>query len=118
MDIHEIIYEIFGYFGYKKKKVKSVESRLIDIPFPPRTFNDGDHLTSLEESYIQRGECPDCYSSLYEGPSGGAAVNVYCSGCSSKYNVMGFMGVDRICDSSLKKEQPKKLEKSFIKRKQ
>lgn len=35
---------------------------------------------------LNTGICPDCATSMFiEGPSGGAAMNIKCAGCGSKF---------------------------------
>lgn len=68
------------------------------------TLHDGDKLTSEETTKMLGGptpQCPDCGSTFLAGPSGGLSVNVACSNkiCSSRFNVMGPFGINRISEA-------------------
>jgi len=48
-------------------------------------------------STYSKGKCPDCGSKkFYEGPHGGAAVNVKCADCGHKFNLGLPLFVQRI----------------------
>lgn len=58
-------------------------------------------LTETEVAALDTGKCPDCGSErLLEGPHGGMKVNIMCSGCGAKFNVVpglaGSFGKERI----------------------
>lgn len=59
-------------------------------------------LTDREKDIFRAGRCPDCTSSLIEGPHGGLSVNWYCTHerCGSRFNDMGPFGVERITEKS------------------
>jgi len=53
--------------------------------------------THWDEEYFLKHGCPFCGShSCYEGPQGGASVNLMCAKCEAKFNFMGCMGIDLI----------------------
>jgi len=67
-----------------------------------RTTQNGVQLTPQEFAIIGQCLCPDCGSKLLKGPEGGGSVNVYCANdkdCGSRYNLMGWIGAERINDS-------------------
>jgi hypothetical protein len=72
-------------------------------PLEPRTTKEREKLTKREEEEFRGmydlAKCPDCASSLEEGPHGGMSVNYRCSVCGSKFNDMGSFGVERISDA-------------------
>jgi len=73
-------------------------------PPPPRVamVNDGSSITELRNTpagqlgaALMTGKCPDCgHDGFYEGPSGGASVNIYCKNpdCRSAFNFTNMFG--------------------------
>jgi hypothetical protein len=55
-----------------------------------RSEKSGDDLTPWEKEQIAKGFCPDCEhkDTLMEGPRGGLSVNVRCSYCGNKFNIV------------------------------
>lgn len=50
-------------------------------------------MTDTDLDSLARGICPDCASDrFYLGPRGGAARNIECAGCGSRFNVTMFQG--------------------------
>lgn len=66
-----------------------------------------DGITETELAGLRNGKCPDCQAqnSMLEGPHGGLSVNIMCSACKMRFNVVGPFGVQRIG-----KYEPKKSE--------
>lgn len=64
---------------------------------PLYTHHDGDSLTPYEtDLLLLSAGCPDCGNLLQAGPTGGMSMNMTCSCCEAKFNIMpGFMH-DRI----------------------
>lgn len=65
-----------------------------DLYIPPRWTRPTDggfvHLPDDMIRFMQeKMRCPYCKSELYEGPSGGASVNMFCGNpdCNSRFNV-------------------------------
>jgi hypothetical protein len=58
-------------------------------------------ITEQEMNAIYAGKCPDCGGPITEGPHGGAAVNMLCYSCGSRFNILdpdcGFR-VTGMCD--------------------
>ena len=61
----------------------------------------GDTMNNVSESDIRKMNskgahvvCPDCFTCLVEGPSGGCSMNMYCRNCDVWFNVgFGFGGI-------------------------
>lgn len=58
-------------------------------------------LTDVEVRTLDSGRCPDCQSERFqEGPHGGMSVNIKCSGCGARFNIVprlaGSFGKERI----------------------
>lgn len=78
------------YFVPEEKKVRQA---IKQAPFPrPSGFRT---FTDEELAYITRtSKCPYCCSGLYEGPTGGMSMNLFCSNseCRARLNYSGFTG--------------------------
>lgn len=66
-------------------------------------------LTGTEVADLDACKCPDCGSeSFLEGPHGGMSVNIMCSACGAKFNVVpgifGSFGKQRIGRPDAKKQ--------------
>jgi hypothetical protein len=61
------------------------------------------NVTEEELKWMQTnaGYCPDCGGDLLEGPHGGGSVNVLCNTCLNKFNIMGFVWIERIGSASM-----------------
>lgn len=83
-----------------KLEVKTVRK---DIkPAQDRTFKEREKLTPFELGFIEKSSCPDCAGDkLLAGPTAGLAQNVMCANpaCGSRFNILGFFGVERISDA-------------------
>jgi hypothetical protein len=67
---------------------------------PPATTKQGARCNPVETWAVQHERrCPDCGSTLADGPRGGLSQNVLCSGCGSRFNDTLAFGVDRISDA-------------------
>ena len=73
-------------FNWLKRKVFGIQ----------RSSKNGERLTDDEKQIIEKGlrrgkgavvPCPDCGYPLYQGPEGGASVNVCCHECGSEFNL-------------------------------
>jgi hypothetical protein len=65
-----------------------------------RSTNEGDVCTTEENAFVfATSKCPDCGGALYEGPSGGGSVNIYCGHCGSKFNLTLFGTCERLSDA-------------------
>jgi hypothetical protein len=58
-------------------------------------------IDDIEAQLLDLGVCPDCGTKrFWEGPHGGMNVNIQCSGCGSKFNVIprisGMFGKERL----------------------
>lgn len=72
------------------------------VPVVRKTKAPGEELTEPESALARSMECPDCHSSLRDGPCGGLSVNVHCvnPSCGSRFNDMGPFGIERITRAS------------------
>ncbi len=63
-----------------------------------RSDPSGDTVTDDELIWMQNnaGLCPDCGGSLLGGPCGGMSENALCENCGSKFNIAGYIWVERI----------------------
>lgn len=76
-------------------QLKKLFSRKQPVSFK-RTTDDRDWCTEYENNAIRKGFCCDCRASLFEGPSAGSGINIYCFQCGSRFCFMGIFGTMRI----------------------
>ena len=78
-----LLVNIRRWFQRRRRQVSSDHAKITTRSYWP---NDRE-VTEQESCYIaQHMQCPDCGAVLMEGPCGGLSINVYCSGCPSRFN--------------------------------